>query len=56
PGTGVIGEVKDRHTYDDGPDGRQPGNGPSLVPSRSSPFSLWAIEVSKDRQASDSPS
>ncbi|MCE2055783.1 hypothetical protein HAX54_043384 [Datura stramonium] len=37
-------------------DGFQPSDGPSLVPWRYSPFSLWATEVLMDHQASDAPS
>ncbi|MCE3051359.1 hypothetical protein HAX54_049599, partial [Datura stramonium] len=44
------------HTFKGGCDGRQPGDGPSLVPSRSSPFSLWVTEVPMDHQDCDGPS
>ncbi|MCD9639149.1 hypothetical protein HAX54_023505, partial [Datura stramonium] len=55
-GVGVTEEVTDRHTSDGGFDGHQPGDGPLLISSRSSPFSIWATEVTMDRQASDIPS
>ncbi|MCE3050782.1 hypothetical protein HAX54_048141, partial [Datura stramonium] len=52
PGARVMGEVTTRHTFDGGSNGRQPDDGPSLGPSRSSPFSSWATEVLMNRQMS----
>ncbi|MCD9558755.1 hypothetical protein HAX54_016337 [Datura stramonium] len=45
-----------RHTSNGESDGRQPSDRPSLVPSRSSPFSLWATEVTMECQVNDGPS
>ncbi|MCD7463406.1 hypothetical protein HAX54_050505 [Datura stramonium] len=56
PNARVTREVTASHTSDSGSDSRQPDDGPSLVPSRSGPFSLRARELATDCQASDSPS
>ncbi|MCD7457777.1 hypothetical protein HAX54_036155, partial [Datura stramonium] len=45
-----------RHASDGGVDGYKLGDGPSLVPSRISPFICWAAKALTDRQVSDGPS
>ncbi|MCD9642977.1 hypothetical protein HAX54_030075, partial [Datura stramonium] len=52
----VTEELTSLHSSDGGLDGRHLDDGQSLAPLRSSPFSLWAMEVPTDREVSDSPS
>ncbi|MCD7450450.1 hypothetical protein HAX54_006516, partial [Datura stramonium] len=52
----VTGEVTARHNADNGFDGLQLDNRPSLGSLRSSLISLRVTELATDRQASDVPS
>ncbi|MCE3051593.1 hypothetical protein HAX54_050291, partial [Datura stramonium] len=53
---GVIEEVASHHSSDGGVSTHQSYEKPSLIPSRSGPFSLKAVKVPRDRQVSDGPS
>ncbi|MCD9643315.1 hypothetical protein HAX54_030661 [Datura stramonium] len=48
-----MGEVKNRHTFDGGSDGRQPSDGLSLGYPRYGPLISWATEVPTHCQLSD---